>query len=148
MTAYLLVRSGPSRYGLPLADVVEVADVGEVVRVPGAHPAVRGVSPVRGRLLPLVHLDGLLRGLPGPAQPPATVIVAGPAERRVAFEVDEVDLQARGEILPVPSEWEGPSAVGVARHEGGMVPVLDLRALVARLDAARSGDRDGEHRTA
>jgi chemotaxis signal transduction protein len=147
MTAYLLVRSGPARYGVPLADVVEVADVGEVMRVPGAHPAVRGVSPVRGRLLPLVHLDGLLRGAPAPPEPCATLIVAGPAERRVAFEVDEVDLEARGEVLPVPSEWEGPSAVGVARHEGGMVPVLDVRALVARLDAGGPGTRDGELRT-
>ncbi len=139
MTAYLLVRSGPARYGVPLRDVVEVADVDEVLRVPGAHPAMRGVSPVRGRLLPRVHLDGLLRGQAGPPERPSTVIVAGPAERRVAFEVDEVDLEPHGEILPVPSEWEGPSAGGVARHEGGMVPVLDVRALVARLDAGGSG---------
>gem|GEM_PF-427301 len=139
MTAYLLVRSGRGRYGVPLADVVEVADVDEVVRVPGAHPALRGVSPVRGRLLPRVHLDGLLRGQAGPPERPSTVIVAGPAERRVAFEVDEVDLETHGEVLPVPPEWEGPSAVGVARHEGGMVPVLDVRALVARLEAGRPG---------
>jgi chemotaxis signal transduction protein len=137
MSAYLLVRSGSTRYGVPLVDVVEVAEVAEVVRVPGAHPAMRGVSPVRGRLLPRVHLDGLLRGQAGPAEPPTTVIVAGPAERRVAFEVDEVDLETHGEVLPVPSEWQGPTVVGVARHKGGMVPVLDVRALVARLDAAR-----------
>ena len=104
MSAYLLVRSGSTRYGVPLVDVVEVAEVAEVVRVPGAHPAMRGVSPVRGRLLPRVHLDGLLRGQAGPAVPPTTVIVAGPAERRVAFEVDEVDLETHGEVLPVPSQ--------------------------------------------
>ncbi len=135
MTAYLLVRSGPGRYGMPLADVVEVVDVAEVVRVPGSHPAVRGVSPVRGRLLPRVHLDGLLRGRAGPADPPPTLVVAGRAGGSVAFEVDEVDLQAQGAVLPLPAEWEGPSAIGVARHEGEMVPVLDVRALVARLGA-------------
>ncbi len=140
MTAYLVVRSGRGRYGVPLADVVEVVDAMEVVQVPGAHPAVRGVSPVRGRLLPRVHLDGLLRGQAGPVEPPPTLIVAGRAEQSVAFEVDEVDLQTQGEILPLPAEWEGPSAVGVARHEGEMVPVLDMRALVARLDTLRSGD--------
>lgn len=139
MTAYLLVRSGPARYGVPLADVVEVVDAMEVVRVPGAHPAVRGVSPVRGRLLPRVHLDGLLKGQAGPADPPPTLIVAGRAERSVAFEVDEVDLQAQGDILPLPAEWEGPSAIGVARHGGEMVPVLDVRALVARLGAMGGG---------
>lgn len=135
MTAYLLVRSGRARYGMPLGDVVEVAEVDEVVRVPGRHPAMRGVSPVRGRLLPRVHLDGLLRGQAGPAEAPSTLVVAGPAERRVAFEVDEVDIEPHGEILPVPSEWEGPGALGVARYPDGMVPVLDVRALVARLDA-------------
>ncbi len=139
MTAYLLVRSGRSRYGMPLADVVEVVDAMEVVHVPGAHPAVRGVSPVRGRLLPRVHLEGLLRGQAGPPDPPPTLIVAGRADRPVAFEVDEVDLHAQGEILPLPPEWDGPSAIGVARHEGEMVPVLDLRALVVRLGATGGG---------
>ncbi len=133
MTSYLLVRSGRARYGVPLECVVEVMDAGEVARVPAAHPAVRGVSVVRGRLLPRVHLEGLLQGQAGPAEAPPTVVVAGTGGRSVAFEVDEVDLAPQGELLPLPAEWHGPSAIGVAQHEGVLIPVLDVPALLARL---------------
>jgi len=133
MTSYLLVRSGRARYGVPLRDVVEVTDAGDVVSVPPAHPAVRGVSAVRGRLLPRVHLEGLVTGQAGPAVPPPTLIVAGAGGRAVALEVDEVDLSAGGEVLPLPPEWSGPSAIGVTQHDGDLIPVLDVPALLARL---------------
>lgn len=133
MTSYLLVRSGQARYGVPLGDVVEVIDAVDVVFVPAAHPAVRGVSAVRGRLLPRVHLEALLKGQVGPPVTPPTLVVAGAAGRSVAFEVDEVDLAAHGDVLPLPAEWNGPSAIGVAHHDGDLIPVLDVRALLARL---------------
>lgn len=133
MTSYLLVRAGRARYGVPLACVVEVLDASEVARVPASHPAVRGVSSVRGRLLPRVHLEGLLQGRAGPAEAPPTVVIAGAGGKAVAFEVDEVDLAPQGEVLPLPAEWHGPSAIGVAQHGGELVPVLDVPALVSRL---------------
>ena len=133
MTSYLLVRVGQARYGVPLSCVVEVLDASDVARVPASHPAVRGVSSVRGRLLPRVHLEGLLQGRAGPAEAPPTVVIARTGGRSVAFEVDEVDLAPQGEILPVPAEWHGPSAIGVANHEGDLIPVLDVPALLARL---------------
>jgi len=135
MTSYLLVRSGRARYGVPLRDVIEVVDAGEVVFVPAAHPAVRGVSTVRGRLLPRVHLDGLLTGQAGPAVAPPTLVVAGAGGRSVALEVDDVDLAVQGEVLPLPAEWDGPSAIGVVQHEGGLIPVLDVPALLTRLSS-------------
>ncbi|OGU13477.1 MAG: hypothetical protein A3K13_14185 [Gemmatimonadetes bacterium RIFCSPLOWO2_12_FULL_68_9] len=139
MTSYLLVRSGRARYGVPLVDVIEVMEAGEVLFVPAAHPAVRGVSAVRGRLLPRVHLEGLLKGHAGPAVAPPTLVVAGAGGRSVAFEVDEVDLAAQGEVLPLPAEWNGPSAIGVAHHEGDLIPVLDLGALLTRLAPTGAG---------
>lgn len=133
MTAYLLVRSGQACYGLPLEWVLEVTDAGEVARVPAAHPSVRGVSALRGRLVPRVHLAGLLQGRAGPAEAPPTVVIAGTGDRAVAFEVDDVDLAPQSEVLPLPAEWHGPSAIGVARHEGDLIPVLDVPTLLARL---------------
>ncbi|MBI2071807.1 MAG: chemotaxis protein CheW [Gemmatimonadetes bacterium] len=133
MTSYLLVRSGRARYGVPLSEVVEVMDAAEVVVVPAAHPAVRGLSAVRGRLLPRVHLEGLVTGQARPAVAPPTLVVAGAGGRSVAFEVDEVDLAAQGQVLPLPAEWTGPSAIGVAQHDGDLIPVLDVQALLARL---------------
>lgn len=133
MTSFLLVRSGQARCGVPLECIVEVMDAGEVTRVPAAHPAVRGVSVVRGRLLPRVHLEGLLQGRAGPAEAPPTVVIAGIGGRSVAFEVDDVDLAPQGDVLPLPAEWHGPSAIGIAQHDGVLIPVLDIAALLARL---------------
>ena len=132
MTSYLLVRSGRARYGVPLKDVVEVVEAGEVAFVPAAHPAVRGVSAVHGRLLPRIHLEGFLSGRAGPAVAPPTLVIAGAGGRSVAFEVDDVDLAPQADVLPVPAEWDGPCAVGVARHEGDWIPVLDVQALLSR----------------
>lgn len=135
MTAYLMVRAGGAPYGLPLADVLEVLEAPEVVRVPGAHSAVRGVSPVHGRLLPRVDLAALLAGRSPETDAPSTIVVVRGTGRTVAFEVDEVDLAMQDDVLPLPDAWEGPSAVGAARHGGQLVPLLDVGVLLARLEA-------------
>jgi chemotaxis signal transduction protein len=136
MTAYLLVRAGGAPYGLPLGDVLEVLEAPAVVRVPGVHPSVRGVTPVHGRLLPRVDLAALLgRPQPDDAAPPTLVVVRG-AGRTVAFEVEDVDLAMQDDVLPLPAAWEGPNAVGAARHGEELVPLLEVGVLLARLETA------------
>jgi purine-binding chemotaxis protein CheW len=138
VTPYLVVRAGGGQYGLPLADVREVLEVHEVVAVPGAHPAVRGVSPVHGRLIPRVDLGALLAGKApqgGGAMAPTIVVVQG-GERTVAFEVDEVDLAMQDDVLPLPATWEGPGAASAARHGDALIPLLEVGVLLARLEAA------------
>jgi hypothetical protein len=61
------------------------------------------------------------------------LVIADAGGRSVAFEVDDVDLATAPELLPLPATWDGPSAIGVARHDGDLVPVLDVSALIARL---------------
>jgi len=125
---YLLVRVAGQHYGLPLARVLEVGDLGEVLDVPRALAAVRGVTPLRGRLVPLIHLGALLgERAPPPERGRAAVLVqlgAGDGMRHVAFEVDDADDVVR-ESLP----W----AAAVARRKGVLVPILDLDALGDRL---------------
>ena len=134
---YLLVRVDGKAYGLPLARVLEVGDLGEVLDVPRALAAVRGVTPLRGRLVPLVHLGALL----GERSPPAergraAVLVqlgAGEGLRQVALEVDDADDVVRDTALPVPPGESLPWAAGVARRRGALVPILDLDALGDRI---------------
>src|SRR3989441_323320 len=73
---YLLVRVDGKAYGLPLARVLEVGDLAEVLDVPRALPAMRGLTPLRGRLVPVVHLGALLgERTPPPERGRATVLV-------------------------------------------------------------------------
>jgi chemotaxis signal transduction protein len=143
MKGYLLVRSEGKSYGLPVARVLEVGDATEVLHVPRKLPAVRGLTPLRGRLVPLIHLGAFLTGSDAPAAPsdaPSTVrtvvlveLGAAGGGRQVAFEVDDVDAVVREQPLPVPRGQTLPWAAGVAEREGGLVPILDLDALGDRI---------------
>src|SRR6266545_1279699 len=128
---YLLVRVDGREYGLPLARVLEVSDLGEVLDVP------RALAAVRGRLVPLVHLGALLGDRPAPPERGRTAVLvelgAGEGVRSVALEVDDADDVVREAALPVPRDESLPWAAAVARRRGGLVPILDLEALGERI---------------
>jgi chemotaxis signal transduction protein len=131
---YLLVRVDGRLYGLPLTGVLEVSDVTELLDAPRTVPAVRGLTTLRGRLVPLVHLGALLGGRSVPDQRGGTAVLVRLGQRQVAFEVDDADEVVREDPLPVPSGEHLPWAAGVARSRaGGLVPILDLEALEDRI---------------
>ncbi|HEY6209984.1 MAG TPA: chemotaxis protein CheW [Gemmatimonadales bacterium] len=136
---YLLVRADGKPYGLPLARVVEVGDLGEVLDVPRALAAVRGLTPLRGRLVPLVHLGALLGQRAAPPERGRAVVVVELESggeggvRRVALEVDDADDVVREAPFPVPRGASLPWASAVARRKGALVPILDLEALGDRI---------------
>ena len=139
MKGYLLVRTEGKTYGLPVGRVLEVGDATEVLAIPRKLPAVRGLTPLRGRLVPLIHLGALLTGREAPADTAARVrtvvlVELGATGRQVAFEVDDADAVVREQPLPVPRGQTLPWAAGVAEQEGGgLVPILDLEALGDRI---------------
>lgn len=134
---YLLIRVDGRAYGLPLARVVEVDDLREVLDVPRALPAMRGLTPLRGRLVPLVHLGALMGERALPAERGRTAVLveigAGEGARQVAFEVDDAEDVVREAALPVPRSESLPWAAAVARRRDALVPILDLDALGERI---------------
>jgi chemotaxis signal transduction protein len=128
-----MVRASGDAYGLPLTHVLEVSDLGDVLEVPRTHPAVRGLTPQRGRLVPLVHLGALLAGRAAPLELGKTAVLMRLGARHIAFEVDDADEVVREQALPVPRTEDLPWASGVARQHGGLVPILDLAALEDRI---------------
>lgn len=147
MKGYLLVRADGKSYGLPVGRVLEVGDATEVLAIPRKLPAVRGLTPLRGRLVPVIHLGAFLAGKEAPASDPVggarTVVLvqlgvgggSAGGGRQVAFEVDDADAVVREEPLPVPRGQTLPWAVGVAEQadDAGLVPILDLDALGDRI---------------
>jgi chemotaxis signal transduction protein len=130
---FLLVRAGNRRVGLQLSQVIEVAQLGPVHPVPSVEPAVRGVVAVHGRMVPVVHLGALLEGSAYPAKTENLAVVVMLDDRRLCLEIDEAEIIVRQPALPVPPGETLPWTTGVARHEGGLVPLLDLSALGSRL---------------
>ncbi len=133
MKGYLLVRAEGRAYGLPVGRVLEVADAGQVLDVPRSLPAVRGMTPLRGRLVPLIHLGAFLTGRVAPAELGRTVVLVELRGRQVAFEVDDADAVVREQAMPVPRGQSLPWASGVAAQDGALVPILDLEALGDRI---------------
>jgi two-component system chemotaxis response regulator CheV len=130
---WLLVRAGGRRVGLALDQVIEVLDLGPVYPVPSTEPAVRGVTTSRGRLVPLVHLASLLDGRSSAPAGGGTAVMVSLGGRRVCLEVDDAEEVLREAGLPVPAGASLPFAVAVARQPGGIVPLLDLTAIGARI---------------
>ena len=130
---FLLVRAERRAYGLPLDRVVEVADLTEVLQVPHTEAAVRGLTPLRGRLVPLVHLAAFLGERAPPPERGRAVVLVQLASRFVAFEVDDAEEVVREAALPLPDGESLPWATGVASRQDGLVPILDLDALGERI---------------
>ena len=108
-------------------------DLGPVYPVPSTEPAVRGVTASRGRIVPLVHLASLLDGVTKSTSAGGTAVMVRLAGRRMCIEVDDAEEVLREPGLPVPPDVSLPFAVAVARQADGIVPLLDLTALGARI---------------
>ncbi len=137
VTGFLVVRCGPERFGLPLADVREVLDVQTPRAVPAANRALRGVMPYRERFVSLVHLGALVTGSAPPRAPADTVVIVDARGAPLALEVDEVEAVVDRPGEPVgssPATW----SVGIWRLGGELVTVVDLSVLAERLSEAGS----------
>ncbi|HJP56768.1 MAG TPA: chemotaxis protein CheW [Gemmatimonadales bacterium] len=132
-TGFLLVRAGGRLVGLPLEHLVAVAAIGEVHPVPSPELAMRGVARLRSETMPVLHLGALLAGTRCPAEAGDTGVVVEADGFRLCLEVDEADVVSRATVMPLPADTSLPWARGVARTADGLVPLLDLPALGARL---------------
>src|SRR5206468_628727 len=122
MKGYLLVHADGKPYGLPVARVLEVADAGEVLDVPRSLPAVRGLTPLRGRLVPQIHLGAFLGG------------------RGFAFNIFQVERILRYEA-PAPLPKAPAFLEGVLQYQGAAVPLIDLRKRLGAAAALRDDTR-------
>jgi chemotaxis signal transduction protein len=129
---FLLVRTGQRRVGLELSHVLGVSPLGSVHPVPSIESAVRGVAHMQGRMVPVIHLGALLGGVSCPSELGDTGVLVSVGGRCLCLEVDEAELLVRDRALPVPQGTTLPWAFGVAKHAGGLVPLLDLPALSSR----------------
>lgn len=133
LSGFLLVRASGRLIGLPVEHLVAVADVGLAHPVPSPEPAMRGVAGVRGETMPVIHLGALLAGTACPPESGQVGVVILVDGVHLCLEVDEADVVVRALAMPLPSASALPWARSVVRCPEGLVPLLDLTALGARL---------------
>ena len=139
MSGYLLVTAGGRPVGLPVEYLEAVTETGACSAVPSPEPALRGVATVRGAMVPVVHLATLLGGGTLPTERGETSVLVSIGGRALCLEVDDADTVLYEPSMPVPPDAAMPWARAVVRRPEGLVPLLDLSALGARLMEAGTG---------
>lgn len=133
--------SGGQRYGIPVAQVREVAELPHITPVPRTAIHVRGVANLRGVMVPVVDLAQLLgHSRPAPRSVTPTVVLRDGRED-VGLIVDRVEGLLPMEPLE-PAQAAGPGAMpvqatGAFRSGSHWVVVLDGAALVEALRPPR-----------
>ncbi len=133
LAGFLVVTTGARQVGLPVEYLVAVTELITVHSVPSPERALRGVAHLRGETMAVVHLGALLAGGACPATVAGTGVIVRVPTGAICLEVDDADVVVHEELLPLPSDAAMPWARGVVRRAGGLIPLLDLGALAARL---------------
>jgi purine-binding chemotaxis protein CheW len=122
---HVVFRVDRERYALPLAAVREVVvPPASFTRVPRAPPAVRGVMNLRGRVVTVIELGGLL-SLPDSGQPCQKVVLLDRGRRDLGLLVTDVEgIEVLERVAAAPGR-QAPALWGVARLKGLAVTVLD-----------------------
>jgi chemotaxis signal transduction protein len=93
----LVLRLGATRYGIPLANVVEVLTDSKIAPAPGAPPEVRGLIQVRGEVRAVWNLRRLLGLAEANDEQSRTVLLLKQPTREWGVEIDEAeDIRAAG----------------------------------------------------
>lgn len=119
-------------YALPVARVQEIVRVDSITRVPGGPREIRGVTNVRGRVLPVVDLRARLGLEPDDPSPRSRVLMAEARGRRIGLLVDEVRTVERIDLLavePPPQEVRTERSefvLGVLRRDRDLTILLEV----------------------
>jgi purine-binding chemotaxis protein CheW len=123
---------GAEEFGIPIETVREVLRVGDITRVPQAPPHVKGITNLRGRIVPIVSIKSRM-GLPDATLTPRSRCVLVEVHGRVlGLLVDSVSNVVKvplAAVAPPPEEIVTAATdyiTGVARLGSRLIILLQL----------------------
>jgi purine-binding chemotaxis protein CheW len=125
-------RLDGEEFGLPVDTVREVIRVGDVTRVPQAPAHIRGVTNLRGRILPVVEIRSRLGLAPLVPRSTARIIVVEVRGRVLGLLVDsvaQVQKLPADRLVPAPDEVKSAHTAylnGVVHLDNRLIILLDL----------------------
>lgn len=119
---WLAFRVHDESMALPLSDIESVERVSSINRIPHAPAALRGVTNMRGRIVPVIDLGRRLGGSELQLDAATRLVVLRAGSRPVALLVDAVDDIVLVDLLAIeapPTEvaQDAPYLLGVHRGE-------------------------------
>ncbi len=136
-------RIGRETFALPIAAVHEIVRPPEITAVPHAAEYVEGVINLRGRILPVIDLRRRFGATQIENTRKNRILVVNSDGRLIGLMVDaasEVLKLAPGQIEPPPEvfgEAETSYVTGVAKYQGRLIIVVDLKKILQRGDLRR-----------
>jgi chemotaxis signal transduction protein len=131
-TVHVRVRVGSESYAIAVEHVIEIAELGDLSPVPGAHRSVLGIQNLRGEVLPVFDLASVL-GIMSES-PPRRLLVTEHGGVRAGFAIDEVtDVGALSSVL---EETHSTLLAGAVLEDSVLVGVVDVERLFAALAVA------------
>lgn len=143
---FLVFRLGSELYGVEILKVQEIKGLGAVTKIPHAPDHIRGVTNLRGAVVPILDLRRRF-GLPDRPSDRFSVFVIVTVDTRVmGLVVDAVEdvidlapeaIQAAPDLAPALG---GAYVSGIGQKDGRLVAILDIDKVVeADLFVAANG---------
>ena len=132
---HVRLRVGAEAYALPVENVLEVAQLGQIAPVPGSGPYVLGVYNLRGEVLPVFDLSKLF-GIEQEGEPDR-LLVTEHAGRKAGFAVSEVSDV--GELPDAVQEAESDFLSGASLFEGELIGIVDVPRVFDALERGGTG---------
>ena len=131
---HVRVSVGTESYSLPIANVREIAAIGDIAPLPGAPAGVIGVVNLQGKVLPVIELSELL-GIAGHDRP-RRIVIAEDGGRMAGLAVYSV---SGVEALPEASEADASAHLrGAALVDGVLVGSIDVAAVFDTIQEGRA----------
>ncbi|MFA6154467.1 chemotaxis protein CheW [Mesorhizobium sp.] len=141
LSGFLAVRCLDDLYALPVRRVAEIVRVPVMARVPQAPPALRGLANLRGAVMPIADLNGLLRLAAQPLTERArAVVIDAPAPFALLVETVEGIIAVDDDRIDRAASGTGADG-GAFSADGRPVRILDIDALVERSFTLQAGAR-------
>lgn len=144
----LIFRNRNRRFGLMLNNIREVLPAFALTTAPGIADLYSGLISLRGEVLPVLDVAHLSGDESTVLRPQHQFVIAQTASQTVAVLVEDVmDLVERNDDDLAKREFldSGLSGIhGVFMHEGEMVLLLDLEALVGNSASAQAASAIGK----
>lgn len=131
-----VVSFGGERFGIGLEAVREFAQCGEIASVPCSPPHIVGLANLRGDILTLVDIRGILGISAGERGGVLDVVVAQVGEGRIGIVVDDIQgvIHVPSDTIPgsarSPRGNESPYAPGSILHDEQVITLLDVPAII------------------
>lgn len=138
---YLFARVADTQIAVASGEVEAVVKLGDVSPVPGMPAHIAGLSALRSRVLTIIDIAALIRGIATPASARSLAIIADIAGHSYGLMVDAVtdicpvpdgELPLRGQLDPA---W-APHARALVEGEHGLSLLVSLAGFIEPVQPA------------